>query len=569
VKHVLAALLLGACIALVVAVSGASAAPNATHRFKFEPTVNAPWANEGDEEEFEPPDAAAGLCRSVASSLGTYAALNASERDVITGDQTNNSGFSNLGCTTPQNETTIAVNPTNPSNVIAGANDYRVCCDFTALNDATGWAYFSFDGGLTWGNVQVPHLTAETGATGQMKKFDSAGDPSMSFSPDGVAYYANIVFSRISPVSGIVVSTSTNGGRTWSEPDLVTYTDSGNFLHDKVWIGAGPGGKAAVTWTRFNLGPQGAGFRESPIVAAFTKDYGRSWNRQGSPVSDAAHPFDQGSQVEYGPDGTLYVSYEAASPTTGYQTDAMVIARSTDDGMTFETKELARVYDDLDCYPIFGGRQTLSGEHFRLNSYPSMSVDPVSGVISIVWTDQQGSGNCGSGGTSFSSSAHTSNQVKLIRSNWAAIGSASVVQVTPPESPDKVFPSVASRNNKLVISYYTREYALATGAAGDVCHFRTNDLGGARVAPSASPENVCLDYAATSWTPTAGFSSTMRLTSQSSNPYVQFADGSFIGDYSQVALGSNGVAHASWTDFRGNPGVTTPNQDALVANFTP
>ena len=138
----------------------------------------------------------------------------------------NNSGFSNLGCTTPQNETTIAVNPTNPNNLIAGANDYRVCCDFTGLNDATAWAYSSFDGGQTWGNVQVPGLTAETGATGSMKKFDSAGDPVMAFGSDGTAYYANIAFSRVSPVSGIVVSRSTDGGKTWSAPNLVTYTNT-------------------------------------------------------------------------------------------------------------------------------------------------------------------------------------------------------------------------------------------------------------------------------------------------------------------------------------------------------
>jgi hypothetical protein len=50
-----------------------------------------------------------------------------------------------------------------------------------------------------------------------------------------------------------------------------------------------------------------------------------------------------------------------------------------------------------------------------------------------------------------------------------------------------------------------------------------------------------------------------------------FADGSFIGDYSQIALGSNGVAHPVWTDFRGNPnpGGNTANQDAYTQAFLP
>jgi hypothetical protein len=298
-------------------------------------------------------------------------------------------------------------------------------------------------------------------------------------------------------------------------------------------------------------------------VSAVSKDYGQSWNNAGSPVSDNAHPFNQGSQVQYGPDGALYVAYEGSSPTTGFATDAMVLARSTDDGKTFVTKELARVYDDLDCYPVYAGRQTLTDMHFRLNSYPSMSVDPVSGMISLVWSDQQGSGNCGNGGSSFSGT--TSNQVRLIRSTWAGIESAAVTNVT--SGADTVFPSVASYNGRVVISYYTRSYAI--GSAANVCHWRTNDLAGGRVDPSPSTASVCLDYAAKTWTVGGGLSSQRRLSNESSNPFVQFANGSFIGDYTQVAMGTDGKAHASWTDFRGNPGVTSPNQDVLIANFTP
>lgn len=562
-RRCLAVLLVGVCASVAfAAMSGASPAASSTHTWKFDPTINAPWAQEDDQGSLDTPQAAAGLCRSTPfSTTGAYGALGTNV-DAIVGDATNNSGFSNRGCTTPQNETTIAANPTNANNLIAGANDYRVCCDFTGLNDASGWAYFSFNGGATWGNVQLPGLTAETGGAGVFKKFDSAGDPAVTFSPDGVAYYANIVFSRVSFASGVAVSVSRDGGKTWSDPNLVAFVDAGNFFNDKEWIAAGPDGKVVVTWTRFSLGPKGAGYLTSPIVSAFSKDEGKTWNRQSFPVSDNAHPFDQGSQVRYGPDGALYVSYEAASPSTGYATDAMVIARSTDDGQTFQTKELARVFDDNNCYPVFGGRQTLSDMHFRLNSYPSMSVDPVTGEISIAWTDQQGSGSCGTSATSFSGT--TSNQVKLIHAPWASIGSAAVVHVTS-TAPDKVFPSVASRNGKIAVTYYTRDYAISSAAP--VCHVKTNNAGGSNITPSPSVNSVCLDYAGK--TSSNGFSTQTRLSTESSNPFVQFANGAFIGDYSQVALGANGVAHASWTDFRGNPGVTSANQDVMIQNYTP
>ena len=533
-----------------------SAAP-LPHKWRFDPTVNVPWAGEDDDDDLDAPDLAAGLCRSNPFNLtNAYGPLGANV-DVIFNDVQNNSGFSNLGCTTPQNETTIVVNPTNPDNVVAGANDYRVCCDNDGLNDGTGWAYYSFDGGVTWNNVQVPGLTVETGAGGALKNVDAAGDPSLAFSPDGVLYYANLVFSRDVPVSGVVVSTSTDGGASWSAPNVVSYISAGNYSLDKEWIAAGPNGKVVVTWTRFAQGPRGATYLASPIVGAISSNYGHSWNRQGFPVSDAAHPFDQGSQVAFDDAGNLYVAYEGASAATGYQTSSQFIARSQDDGRTFETKELARVYDDLDCYPIFAGRPTLSDMHFRINSYPSMSVDPATGKIAIAWTDNQGAGSCGNGGLTFTGA--TSNQVKLQSGTWATIGNAPVVAVTT-SGPDKVFPAVATLAGKTVVSYYTRDYAIDSTAP--VCHVITNpDPGGIPPVPSAN--SVCLDYAARIAIG-ATWGSQVRVTTQSSNPFIQFADGAFIGDYTQVALGSDGKAHPAWTDFRGRPGVTSANQDVMT-----
>jgi hypothetical protein len=44
----------------------------------------------------------------------------------------------------------------------------------------------------------------------------------------------------------------------------------------------------------------------------------------------------------------------------------------------------------------------------------------------------------------------------------------------------------------------------------------------------------------------------------------QVLQGLFIGDYTAVAMGSDLVFHPMWTDFRGQPGVTSPNQDAYT-----
>jgi len=129
-----------------------------------------------------------------------------------------------------------------------------------------------------------------------------------------------------------------------------------------------------------------------------------------------------------------------------------------------------------------------------------------------------------------------------------------------------VFPSVAALNGRLAVTYYTRDYAI--GSTAVICHLRTNDVPTA-IPPVPTVNSVCMDYAAKSALSTGAFGPQVRLSTESSNPYVQFADGSFIGDYSQVAIGSSGTAYGAWTDFRGKPGVTPANQDVMIQAFTP
>jgi hypothetical protein len=317
-----------------------------------------------------------------------------------------------------------------------------------------------------------------------------------------------------------------------------------------------------VTWTEFQLGAQGAGYKASPIRISSSRNGGKTWSTPRF-VSDAAHPYSQGSQPLVASDGTIYVAYESGSVETNYATDAMVVARSTDGGKSFTNAEIARVYDDYDCYPInIDGRQTLTSEQFRLNSYPSFAYDPSHGSFAIVWADNQGSGTCGNGGFEFSGT--TSNQVRLVTSadgmTW------SDTSTITPDAPDKAFPAVGANNGRIVVGYFTRAYSPSPTATDRSCGVMLMDTTNGDVVTPPDPDlanaAVCLDYAMRS--SDDGFASETRLSTESSNPYLQFA-GTFIGDYEGVAVDANGKAALVWTDDRGNPDVTTPNQDAVVA----
>jgi len=519
------------------------------------PLLKEVLAEEEDDRNAEDP-AVSALCQSFLGKPNPYDNP-APNVDQIVNDAVVPVG-SQAGCNTAQNETTIAVNPVNPRNLVAGANDYRLFNTREARNDSSSWAYTSFDRGRTWTNQALPKLNLQTGAAAPLSIMDAAGDPALAYGPGNTVYFSSLVFSRAATpegdqgASGITVSVSRDGGRTFGDP-VIIQLDGVNpdgthvpttFFNDKNWIAADPtSGTVYVTWTRFTFDEEG-NYLESPIVVSKSTDFGLHWSpmRRVSPTLDhlvnGITPFAQGSNPRIGRDGTLYVTYEAAVCATVAcdqmaDHDAIIVATSRDSGRTFGNVEVAVDFDFPD---------TLTGENFRLNSFPQLDYDRVTNQLWITWADDR-NGQYAPDGTSIK----TNGDVFIVTST-AGRGWSRPLRVGT--SADEFFPAVAVFATRVAVSYYTRGF---------------------------NPTGISLDYAySAGWGRAINGAPVRRITTQSQDPRVQFVrvepdgtetQGVFIGDYSAITMSQDFVIHPCWTDFRGNPGTNTPNQDAYTQSI--
>jgi hypothetical protein len=511
---------------------------------------------EGEEEDGDDP-ALSALCQTYLGKPNPYRPL-APNNDVIAGDTIVPTG-SQTGCSTAQNETTIAVNPENPRNIVAGSNDYRLYNTREARNDSGGFAYTSFDGGRTWANVQLPHLDFPTGAPAPLSYMDAAGDPAVAFGPHNTVYYATLLFSRAEVpedqqlASGIAVSVSHDGGRSFGDPAIVHLdgvTPAGmptptNIFNDKEWIAADPvSGDVYVTWTQFTYDADGE-FTESPIVLSKSADFGRTWSpmRRVSPSLSGFRggitPYGSGSNPVVTRDKTLQIAYETSVCATAAcdqpaDHDAVVVATSRDGGRTFRHSEVALDFD----FPVDEdvANNALTGENFRVNSFPQLTYDRVTDHLWVTWADDRN-------GVYRDGESVKTNGDAFLSGSDGRHGWSKPVKIGT--GADEVFPAVAALAGRVAVTFYTRAY---------------------------DPRGIGLDYAyATGWGDGAGSAPIRRITTQTANPQVQFVStgavtgkelqGVFIGDYTAAAVGADFRLYPCWTDFRGNPGKTLPNQD--------
>ena len=67
--------------------------------------------------------------------------------------------------------------------------------------------------------------------------------------------------------------------------------------------------------------------------------------------------------------------------------DATVVAYSRDHGKTWTNEQVGQNYDFP--YNADVANETLTGENFRINSYPQLTVDPVTQHLYVTWADDR------------------------------------------------------------------------------------------------------------------------------------------------------------------------------------
>ena len=485
----------------------------------------------------------------------------------------------------PQNEPAVAVDPTHANRIVVGMNDYAVrtwtcmvgSTPCSALGDGYSGTYFSNDGGATWCcassdpqhlGTLIPGVEHLTGGI-----YDAGGDPSLAFNSEGTVYYAGLGFDRTAAPDSVAVNVGTfdsSGMLHWSMPTFINAVNSPSILNDKEWItvdtnaGSPFHDRVYVSWTRFIFNPINGRYVSSPIDFVYSSDGGATFSSPQLVVSNVL--YDQGSRVVVGPDGTLYVFWLGSTRLATF--DSVYMVSSTDGGLTFSSPVAISTVSNV--LPPF---HTL----FRVNSYPAVAVGG-DGTLYATWSAEVP--NDGStfaatvGCTDFlvgSTAVYNSCHSTVLWSSstdggmtWSSpmaifpgfegatqtpigypVKQPSGTMLNAPATPhaiESVFPAVkVAPNGNVYMSAYVADIVSpwqVCASPGPGASGRVNCLALGNYVHNARLELMVTDL-------TTGVTQTMNT--HPINSRHNFGGGVF-GDYNDIAIGSDNVFHAVWTD---------------------
>jgi BNR repeat-like domain len=435
----------------------------------------------------------------------------------------------------------IAVNPTNASNLIGVFQQDR--WDDGGAHGLV--AAVSTDGGASWSHSWAHFSTCAGGTSANGGAWDRASDPWVSFGPDGRAYQISLSIAADESASGILASTSSDGGLTWAEPATIIAEGaaSGNF-NDKESITADPThpGVAYAVWDRSRKpgNTQGAGLENSfafrgDAMFSKTTDGGATWSAPLRMTTNA-NQFTIGNQIVVLPDGTL-VDFTDLGVGSGVQPsnqDYKVVMRSTDGGTTW-SKPIRIAENDEVQTRIPDATPSFNGHPFNVRAGGDDIAVAPDGSLYAVWTDSR-----------FSGGVH--NDIAFTKSTDGGLTWSAPIKAngTPASANVSAFtPSVdVNADGDVAVSYYD---------------FRNNtpDPG----VPTDAFVNISSDGGAT-WSESRLTAASFDITTA---PVAPASRGFFLGDY-------EGLTHAGSifsTFFAVTTGDPTNLTDVELVKVTP
>jgi hypothetical protein len=397
---------------------------------------------------------------------------------------------------TPQSETSIAINPSDASQIVGGSNEI-FCLPMRG--------YFSTQSGNngSWQAVDLPLPRAIT-TNGQ----DFGSDPGVAWDALGNVYYSYIVvfFNRtFHSIQGteMAVARSSDHGQTWTATFFNQNVGTGKF-NDKpmITVDTNPSSPnfdtVYVAWDNASFN-QGKSSNNDVILVSRSTDHGVTFSApvQASP-SQGGQAAVIGADPFVAPDGTLFVAWtDAINP-------AIRVSSSIDGGRSFGPAHL--VAGTRATFEVLPPAQAVRGALI----YPACAAAPAGARIYCSWSDATAAdgmrvfaSHSDDGGATWSAQARVSNPSALSDqfNQWLAVD-----------------PSTG----KVVVSW--------------------ND---SRNDPTRRSTDIFLA------TSTDGVSfSTQQVTTSPTDETVSGANlGNQYGDYEGISA-LNGEAHPIWTDRR-------------------
>ncbi len=398
--------------------------------------------------------------------------------------------------TAPEAEEHIAVSPQNSGVLLAAISDFALNGGFNTTKYA-----FSADNGGTWAESYIP-LDPLFGlpATGDGFFWFANSDPVVAIDTQGNAFLADLYLDAIDNGNGFYVSVANaNTGFNFTvDATLPVKTNpdaTATELEDKPWITvdnsrSATSGNVYASWSHFSDA------NTDYIAFSRSTHHAVTWSplmRISPPSQDGAV---QGSSLAVGPLGEIYLVYELFLAGNQVQ---QFLAKSADGGATFSSPvAVTPVFNDL----------TFSST-YRKNSFAAIAVNPLSGLVYMIYADQPGANS----------------QVEFTRSADGGATFSSPIAINDSAAGQRFFPALAvDPSGALHMSWFDTRNSPSDASLYDV-------------------------YATFSRNDGATFASNAQVTAASANAGTT----TFIGDYAGIAA-AGGFAHPVWTNGGGNNG---------------